>query len=95
MLAVLQKTTGPEVLLAEQFRAPTGKAIIELPAGLVDGGETVEVAGLWEVREETSDWPSTGYLVRSCLCQMETVPSFQLGELHPVITHIPLKSRVV
>ncbi|KAH9895359.1 NUDIX domain-containing protein [Xylariomycetidae sp. FL2044] len=53
ILAVLQRPTGPEVLLEKQFRAPAGKVVIELPAGLVDEGETVEEAALRELREET------------------------------------------
>lgn len=36
-----------------QFRPPTGKHTIELPAGLVDAGETLEAAALRELKEET------------------------------------------
>ncbi|KAI1339189.1 putative ADP-ribose pyrophosphatase [Xylariaceae sp. FL0016] len=53
MLAILEKPTGPELLLEKQFRAPTGRVVIELPAGLVDEGETAEAAALRELREET------------------------------------------
>lgn len=53
MLAVLEKPTGPELLLEKQFRAPAGKIVIEFPAGLVDEGETPEQAALRELREET------------------------------------------
>ncbi|KAI1379868.1 ADP-ribose pyrophosphatase [Hypoxylon crocopeplum] len=53
MVAVLQKSTGPELLLEKQFRAPAGKIVIEFPAGLVDEGETAEQAALRELREET------------------------------------------
>ncbi|KAI1080579.1 ADP-ribose pyrophosphatase [Whalleya microplaca] len=53
MIAVLQKLTGPELLLEKQFRAPAGEVVVEFPAGLVDEGETVEQAALRELREET------------------------------------------
>ncbi|KAI1408101.1 ADP-ribose pyrophosphatase [Hypoxylon sp. FL1857] len=53
MIAVLQKPTGPELLLEKQFRAPAGKIVVEFPAGLVDDGETPEQAALRELREET------------------------------------------
>ncbi|KAI0149473.1 NUDIX domain-containing protein [Xylariaceae sp. FL1272] len=53
MLAVREMPTGAELLLEKQFRAPAGKLVVELPAGLVDEGETVEEAALRELREET------------------------------------------
>jgi ADP-ribose pyrophosphatase len=37
ILVVLEKPSGPEVLLEKQFRPPTGKV-----AGMVDKGETPE-----------------------------------------------------
>ncbi|KAK6066614.1 ADP-ribose pyrophosphatase [Seiridium cupressi] len=53
ILAILEKSTGPEVLLEKQFRPPTGKVIIEFPAGMVDEGETPEQAAVRELKEET------------------------------------------
>lgn len=43
----------PRILLVKQFRPPMNGATLELPAGLVDAGETVEDAALRELREET------------------------------------------
>ncbi|CAN8068828.1 unnamed protein product [Agarophyton chilense] len=43
----------PRVLLVKQFRPPLNAVCVELPAGLVDKGETVEQAALRELREET------------------------------------------
>uniref|UniRef100_A0A8H7Y2H3 Nudix hydrolase domain-containing protein n=1 Tax=Psilocybe cubensis TaxID=181762 RepID=A0A8H7Y2H3_PSICU len=40
-------------VVIEQFRPPVGKYIIELPAGLIDEGETVEEAAKRELYEET------------------------------------------
>lgn len=53
ILAILDKPTGPEVLLEKQFRPPTGKVVVEFPAGMVDQGETPEQAAVRELREET------------------------------------------
>ncbi|KAK8117677.1 ADP-ribose pyrophosphatase [Apiospora kogelbergensis] len=53
IVAILEKATGPELLLEKQFRPPADKVVIELPAGLVDAGETPEEAAVRELREET------------------------------------------
>jgi ADP-ribose pyrophosphatase len=53
IIAVLEKPTGPELLLEKQFRPPTGKIVIEFPAGMVDEGETPEQSAVRELREET------------------------------------------
>lgn len=53
IFAVLEKPEGPELILQKQFRPPIDKVTIEVPAGLVDAGETVEQAAVRELREET------------------------------------------
>jgi len=40
-------------VLEKQFRPPVGKVCIEIPAGLIDEGETPEEAAVRELREET------------------------------------------
>lgn len=50
MVAVTPQGT---VLLEKQFRPPLGRDVIELPAGLVDPGESMEAAALRELIEET------------------------------------------
>ncbi|KAI6781916.1 ADP-ribose pyrophosphatase-like protein [Emericellopsis cladophorae] len=55
ILAVLENpTTGRrELLLQKQFRPPVNMITIEVPAGLVDAGESAEEAAVRELREET------------------------------------------
>jgi len=45
-------------VLEKQWRAPVDKMVIEVPAGLIDEGESAEEAAVRELREET------GYIVR-------------------------------
>ncbi|KAI9832179.1 MAG: hypothetical protein M1819_004531 [Sarea resinae] len=53
ILAVLEKASGPELLLQKQYRPPVNKVCIEVPAGLVDAGEGPEKCALRELKEET------------------------------------------
>ena len=53
IVAILQKPSGLELLLQKQFRPPINKVVIEVPAGLVDEGETAEESAVRELREET------------------------------------------
>ena len=55
ILAVVQTggASGPEIILQKQYRPPVDKVCIEVPAGLVDEGETAEDAAIRELKEET------------------------------------------
>jgi len=53
IIAVLEKPGGSEIILQKQFRPPVAKVTIEVPAGLVDAGETAEQAAVRELKEET------------------------------------------
>ncbi|KAF7930499.1 uncharacterized protein EAE98_004899 [Botrytis deweyae] len=53
IVAIIQKETGPELVLQKQYRPPLDKLVIEVPAGLIDEGETAEEAALRELKEET------------------------------------------
>lgn len=44
---------GEEVILVEQYRHGVGRASLELPAGVIDEGETPAQAAARELREET------------------------------------------
>ena len=46
-------TPSGNVILEKQFRPPVGRDVIELPAGLVESNETMEVAAKRELIEET------------------------------------------
>lgn len=51
ILAYLEATD--EILLVRNFRDPLGRTLLELPAGMLDGMETVEAAAQRELFEET------------------------------------------
>jgi len=53
IVAILDKPTGPEIILQKQFRPPINAVTIEVPAGLIDAGETPEEAAIRELKEET------------------------------------------
>lgn len=53
IVVMVAVTPAGTVLLERQFRPPLGRNVIELPAGLVDQGETMEAAALRELIEET------------------------------------------
>ncbi|RKF63718.1 ADP-ribose pyrophosphatase [Erysiphe neolycopersici] len=53
IVAILDLSTGPEIVLQKQFRPPVDAVCIEIPAGLVDEGETPEQAAIRELKEET------------------------------------------
>jgi ADP-ribose pyrophosphatase len=53
IVTVLDKPGGPEILLVRQYRPPIDKVTIEVPAGLVDAGETPQQCAVRELKEET------------------------------------------
>lgn len=53
ILAILERPNGPEILLQKQFRPPVGKVCVEIPAGLIDEGETAEACAIRELKEES------------------------------------------
>lgn len=51
--AIIPVTDNGEVLLVKQYRYPVGDAILEIPAGKMDPGETPEECAVRELEEET------------------------------------------
>jgi len=81
IVAILEKETGPEIVLQKQYRPPIDKIVIEIPAGLVDEGETAEEAAIRELKEET------GYVVGKVL---ETTPVMWNGQSLSVSVSVSL-----
>ncbi|QPH15646.1 hypothetical protein C2857_000114 [Epichloe festucae Fl1] len=53
IVAILHKPSGKEIVPQKQYRPPIDRVTIEVPAGLVDAGETLEQAAIRELREKT------------------------------------------
>ena len=53
IVTILNNPEGQELLLQKQYRPPIDKIVIEVPAGLIDAGETPEQCAVRELREET------------------------------------------
>jgi ADP-ribose pyrophosphatase len=55
--AMVALTEDNEVLLVRQWRHPIGRVSLEIPAGTLDAGETVEDCARRELVEEIGYWP--------------------------------------
>ncbi|KAI9793698.1 MAG: hypothetical protein M1816_007593 [Peltula sp. TS41687] len=54
IIAILKKADDEaEIVLQKQFRPPVDQVCVELPAGLIEEGESIETCALRELREET------------------------------------------
>ncbi|MXR51330.1 NUDIX domain-containing protein [Halovenus sp. WSH3] len=65
---VIVATTGDELLMVEQYRPAIGEHCLELPAGLVEDGESFTTAGARELREETGFDPAGISLIEDFWC---------------------------
>jgi len=76
IMALEERHGGPRVLLVRQYRHAAGTTLWELPAGMIDKGETALTAARRELEEETGyrarEWrrlvtylPSPGFLAET------------------------------
>jgi ADP-ribose pyrophosphatase len=65
---VIVATTGEELVMVEQYRPAIGEHCLELPAGIVEDGESFTTAGARELREETGFDPAGISLVEEFWC---------------------------
>lgn len=65
---VIVAKSGDELVMVEQYRPAIGEHCLELPAGLVEDGESFTTAGARELREETGFDPSGISLVEEFWC---------------------------
>lgn len=53
LIYAVLKDDPEKIVLVRQYRYPINKYIYELPAGLIDEGETSEQTAIREMKEET------------------------------------------
>jgi ADP-ribose pyrophosphatase len=65
-VAILPITTTGEILLVRQYRYAVGREMLEIPAGLLEPGESPEAAARRELREETGHEAGELQLITAC-----------------------------
>lgn len=86
-VAVVPLTPGGDVLLVRQYRAPAGRRLLEIPAGTMEPGESVEACAVRELAEEVGmrarRWQPLGAIYPSPGFLTEVVHLFVASDLSP------------
>ncbi|KAJ3742003.1 NUDIX hydrolase domain-like protein [Lentinula detonsa] len=94
ILAILKSRTNsfpPSTVVVEQYRPPIDRFIVELPAGLIDEGETPEQAAIRELEEET------GYKADSVIESSPILvsdPGMTNANMKLVVLNVTLKDKL-
>jgi ADP-ribose pyrophosphatase len=94
VFAVIRSKTNAfpvSTIIIEQYRPPVGKYVIELPAGLIDEGETAAQAAIRELLEET------GYTAQEVLQVSPVVfsdPGMTNANMHLVVLGVDLEDEL-
>lgn len=80
-VTVVALTPGGELVMVEQWRHPLQRVTVELPAGIMEPGETPEQAAVRELREETG----YGGGEPECIGCLVLNPSWQTTRLYTVV----------
>ncbi|KAH9995417.1 NUDIX hydrolase domain-like protein [Russula compacta] len=78
-------------VIIEQYRPPVGKFVVELPAGLIDDGETPEAAAIRELREETG-YEAEGVLDSTAVLAND--PGMSTANMKLIILDVPLDGEM-
>ncbi|KAH9975989.1 NUDIX hydrolase domain-like protein [Lactifluus volemus] len=95
ILALIRSKTRTfplSTVIVEQFRPPMDKFVVELPAGLIDEGETPERAAIRELQEETG-YAAEGVLESSAV--LATDPGMTTANMKLVVLDVPLDGEMV
>lgn len=77
-------SAGPKIVIISQYRPPVGGYCLELPAGLVDEGETVGAAALRELQEETGYSGTIAHISPLCVSD----PGMTNANMHAVVVDL-------
>jgi len=94
ILALIRSKTRAfplSTVIIEQYRPPVGKFVVELPAGLIDDGETPEAAAIRELREETG-YEAEGALDSSSVLAND--PGMSTANMKLIILDVPLDGEM-
>ncbi|KAI0305855.1 NUDIX hydrolase domain-like protein [Multifurca ochricompacta] len=95
ILALIRSKTRAfpiSTVIIEQYRPPIGKFIVELPAGLIDDGETPEKAAIRELQEETG-YEADRVLNSSAILASD--PGMSTANMKLVVLDVPLDGDMV